>query len=378
MYSVNNKSKNPSALQWAWQRCAAVMLCMVLVFFGCKEDKEAQKMDEEALLKELASAPVAIVPKEDLPEWLQAKIEYLWELYVVRPSHKSWLVIYRGEWNKRTVYHLWHSSSSNCAEIYYDDGTKPLFGTMIPNLNWVLVYQIVDGVVTEPGTKSANRKSIGDKYEFPDISGINDWWGDPDIIKKRLDALQIPDAILSSISTAGLLETFLEFPYLIDIHFGKNYQNAFDGLLIKFNGLRELLKRPDFTDALIEKYISLSEEVKGVRMLSFVEQGKFSLHHFALEIMLAQDAVIENLSEEQEEALFFLSLERAKMKRNYPDIFANYHNVPAALLYTKKIMKDNIAPANMKEPMMEFIQAPLYVEQNVGNYLNEYINSKSR
>jgi len=188
----------------------------------------------------------------------------------------------------------------------------------------------------------------------------------------------MPDAILATISTAGLLETCLEFPYLIDIHFGKNYQNAFDGLLIKFNGLRELLKRPDLTDALIEKYISLSEEVKKVQSLSLVEQGVFSLRHFFLEFTLAQDVVIENLSKEQEESLFLLTAERAKIKRSYSDIFANYHDVAAALLHAKKIMKNEIVPANMKDPLMEFIQAPLYVEQNVVNYLNEYINYKSK
>ena len=207
-----NKLKNHYALQRARQIGAAAMLCMLCVLFGCKENKDEQKMDEERFLKDLESAPVAIVPKEDLPEWLQAMIEFDWEHYVVNPAHKSWLEIYRGEWNKRTVYHYCHAFSSNNAEIYYDDGTKTLFETTtVPDINWVLVYQIYDGVVTEPGTKSAYRKSIGDKYEFPDISKMNDWWGDPDIIKKRLDALQIPDAILVSISTVGLLETCLDF-----------------------------------------------------------------------------------------------------------------------------------------------------------------------
>jgi hypothetical protein len=199
-----------------------------------------------------------------------------------------------------------------------------------------------------------------------------------DIIKNRLDALQIPDAVLASISTAGLLETCLEFPYLIDIHFGNHYQQGFDGLLVKFNGFRELFKRSDLTDALIEKYISLGEEVKGTLIMSLVEQGKFSLRHFVLEFMLAQDVVINHLNVEQEEALFLLLLERAKIKKSFPDIFANYHSLPPALLYAKEIIKDNKASANMREPLMEFIQAPLYVEQNVANYLNEYIISKSK
>jgi len=153
-----------------------ILLLLVFLSFGCRYDNASYKVDEETYFENLHSAPLGIVQKESLPEWLQTKIEYNWEHYVVNPIHKSWLEIFRGEWNKRTVYHFWHVLSSNSAEIYYDDGTKPSFETTdIPDIKWVLIYQIFDGVVTEPDTKSIARKSIGDKYEFPDISGLNDW-----------------------------------------------------------------------------------------------------------------------------------------------------------------------------------------------------------
>jgi len=48
---MNNKSKMPSALQWTWQRCAAVMLCVVctLLFFpsGCST-KSSEEMNSGA------------------------------------------------------------------------------------------------------------------------------------------------------------------------------------------------------------------------------------------------------------------------------------------------------------------------------------------
>ena len=194
-----------------------------------------EQIVSESLFENFYGAPVAIVSKEDLPEWLQEKIEYLWDTYILRHTYRhEKLEIFRGEWNKRTIYHLWHTLSSNNAEIYYEDGNRIVFscnindggllvGTFMSEWkNWELIYQIAGGVVTEQSTKSATRKLIEDRYEFPDISGMNDWWGDPDIIKKRLDALQMPDAILASISTAGLLETCLEFPYLLDIHNNNN------------------------------------------------------------------------------------------------------------------------------------------------------------
>ena len=48
---MNSKLKNPSALQWAWQRCAAVMLCVLctLLFLpaGCGT-KSSEEMDSGA------------------------------------------------------------------------------------------------------------------------------------------------------------------------------------------------------------------------------------------------------------------------------------------------------------------------------------------
>jgi hypothetical protein len=63
---------------------------------------------------------------------------------------------------------------------------------------------------------------------------------------------------------------------------------------------QELLKRPDLVNALLEKYYGLSIDVKSVRLLNSVEKGRFSFRHFVLEFMLAQNIVLENLSEEKE------------------------------------------------------------------------------
>ena len=225
---------------------------------------------------------------------------------------------------------------------------------------------------------SAYRAKIVDKYEFPDLSGIpgmTDWMR-PNIIQERIDAYQIPDALLTSISTEGLLETCLEFPYGIDIFFCNDYQKGFEALLREFNGYRELFKRPDLVDVLIVKYYCLSLDVTQVRTLSLEEQGGFSLRQFVFEMMLVQDVVLENLSEEQERQLFLLSFEHIKIKKSYPDIFSDLNFLPTALLYAKKIMNDNQASADMQYVLSGFIRTPRHVEQDVINYLENYVRNK--
>jgi hypothetical protein len=62
------------------------------------------------------------------------------------------------------------------------------------------------------------QTDVKDAYEFPIKPGTEEWKQlEPATI--RIAALQIPDAVLASISTEGLLETCLHFPYLSDIVF---------------------------------------------------------------------------------------------------------------------------------------------------------------
>ena len=250
---MNNNLKISSALQWAWQRSAVVMLCMVLVFFGCKEDKDAQKMDEESFVKSLETAPVDLVNLEQLPEWLIHQIEF----YGADGDIQLQLRVFRGFWNRRVIYFL-ESFWTNCyyCTVFFESGEKIVwidggydFEKFISeSKNWTLIYQIEPeyGVYGKSALSNISRLSVKDKYEFPDISHLNDWLSE-DIIPRRFKALQIPDNVLANISTAGLLETCLDFPYLISIfHYG-NFQEGIEGLQTVFNGFREILKRTDLT-----------------------------------------------------------------------------------------------------------------------------------
>ena len=127
--------------------------------------------------------------------------------------------------------------------------------------------------------------------------------------------------------------------------------------------------------SLIKKYNDLRFNVERVKAFSLLDIGMFSYRHFVLEMIIAQDVVIKNLSEEQERTLFLLTLEHTKIERNYPDIFSGIHIVPTALLYAKKVIIDNQS-AGMENALSKFIKAPSFVGKDEINYLNEYINVK--
>jgi hypothetical protein len=223
-----------------------------------------------------------------------------------------------------------------------------------------------------------SQTKIKDVYEFP-IKPETEEWRQFETIEKRIVALQIPDAVIITISTEGLLEICLNFPYLTDIFFCDNYQLGFEAIMKEFNGFRELFKRNNLTNVLLEKYQTLIKDAKSLRLQKEIEQGRFTFRHFVLEFILSQDVVFKNLNTEQERQLFLLSIEHNKIKQDYSDIFSNLNDLPRILLYAKKIMTDpnyKFESIEQKKTLSDFIQSPISIDQQTISYLENYINVK--
>jgi hypothetical protein len=217
---------------------------------------------------------------------------------------------------------------------------------------------------------------INEEYDFPIKQG-NKEWEQFESVEKRIEALQIPDFVLIKISTEGLLETCLAFPYLTDILFYDNYQKGFEALSAEFNGFRELLKRKDLMEVLLKKYKTLNSSLTTVRLQKSIEQGRFSFRHFVLEFMLTQDIILSKLNLEQKKHLFFLTSENKKAKSNYTDIFSDLNTLPAKLLCAKIIVDDpefKFESDEQKKVLADFIKAPVYIEQQIIDYIENYIN----
>jgi hypothetical protein len=218
-----------------------------------------------------------------------------------------------------------------------------------------------------------------DVFEFPVKQGSTEWLHF-ETIAERIAALQIPSDVLATISTEGLLETCLAYPYLIDFFFCDNFQMGLKVLKAGFNGFKELFNRCDLPEALLKKYKNFSVEVVDIWSSKDFERGMFTFRHFVLEFMLAQDAVLKSLSLEQEKQLFSLCLEHNIIKRTYSDIFGNLNDVPSNLLYAKKAMNspEFTFENNEQERMLfDFIQAPaIVVDQRIIGNIENYIHSK--
>jgi len=372
-----------------------LLLCSLLIFFllwGCKGDGVEPEsleggIDGKTFFADMNQAPSNLVPKESLPSFLIDKIKIYEELFPDGCGFIATIRFYKGEWKNQTIYFI-YSPLFSCiyCEVYYKDGSKcttnkdEFADFQAASKNWVLIYEVTEESLRSPLTKSGIeyvRTVITDKFVFP-IQPNTGGWAQYKTVFDRIVALQIPSTILMTISTQGLLETCLDYPYLINIHFYNNYQLGFEALLKEFNGFRELLRRTDLPDALIKKYVNMGLDLPDILMQSDVEKGSFSCRHFVLDYILAQDVVLNNLSVEQERALFFLSFEHTQIKSDNPYIFGNLSTIPTCLLYAKKMTRDIDAEVsgNMRQPLQDFIQAPRLVDRNIREYLEEYAKKK--
>lgn len=90
-------------------------------------------------------------------------------------------------------------------------------------------------------------------YHYP-VTVFDDDWQKYYSTAEKYVACQIPDEILSDLSTEELLELVLDFPLLINIYVYDSCEEGIREVAKYFNGLNELLARYDCLDVVLEFY----------------------------------------------------------------------------------------------------------------------------
>ena len=106
--------------------------------------------------------------------------------------------------------------------------------------------------------------SIDTPYAYPVTPGMPEWAA-MDSLRQRVEACQIPEEILSELTTPALIDTVLEFPLAVNLYAYlepfKGWEGAIETLSRQSNGLAELLRRqaedPEGTNAALTERLSL-------------------------------------------------------------------------------------------------------------------------
>ena len=179
-------------------------------------------------------------------------------------------------------------------------------------------------------------------YDYPVKPGTKEWKVFTSRDQKQ-EACQIPLPLLSLMSTPDLLETCLNYPLYGDMMAYNRVQEGFDFVKQGFNGLQELLKREDVGAVLVEKYGKMDPGAIDSNWTS-IEKGEYSFKFFSVEILLAQDAVLVNLSKNNRILLLRESHKKIMAKQQHPEVYSVMGLTNNVLVMGRIMLKENYAP----------------------------------
>ena len=185
----------------------------------------------------------------------------------------------------------------------------------------ILLAAFATGIFSTDRQPWGQRSGGKDGYIFPITpQDTPEEWRKLKSHQEMVDITQIPEDILETMSTRGLIETCLRYPMLGNMFAYSSYPQGLDVLHRQFNGLRELRGRADAADELLAYYISIDYEE-----LVHSDDPFFTLKIMFLDFYMSQDHILLNLDKDERAQLLDVCRETIELKTSrYPEIFSTH------------------------------------------------------
>ena len=194
-------------------------------------------------------------------------------------------------------------------------------------------YDIYSIPYYTPILESMNMPRPEGSYTYPIIPTTKEWSELSDREEKET-VCQVPFDVLSQQTTQAVIQGLWEYPLNLDFFAWNNYQERYDFVYLRLNAYRELLKRPDAALCLLEKYKIVAERQKG-----------YPFSHYILEMHLAQEYFIMQLSADERKNVVKRSLEIIRIIEQDIDFFDVRLKISISLYLIGRIMRyDNYSP----------------------------------
>ena len=162
---------------------------------------------------------------------------------------------------------------------------------------------------------------------------------------ERLAALQIPQEVLHTISTEGLIQTCIDYPGLgnLALNVGVHVPHALQNMMTQFTGMIELTKRPDSGEKMLMRY-SLMDPACILNYDPNLVNIGFSLDFSAFEMMICYDEITKNMHIETKKKLIIQALDKVNKKSQHPEHYAYYSFATSLYIPTKIMLQERYTP----------------------------------
>lgn len=162
-----------------------------------------------------------------------------------------------------------------------------------------------------------------------------DAWASLTTTAQMVQVLQMPSNTLQAISTPGLPATCLDYPFLSDIVMESRLQRDFRTVLGTFNGYDELRQRPEAAALLLRRYQLMTPAC----LPSPDQQGSYSFGFSYVELLLAQDEYLAQLSAAQRRSLLREALAEYAAKKLLVDDVYGYFGLKTTAFVLARVMQ---------------------------------------
>ncbi len=185
-------------------------------------------------------------------------------------------------------------------------------------------------------------QQLDNGYNFPLKPGMPEW-KNLQTHDEMLAALQIPQAILTNMTTKELVITCLNYPLFSDVWAFNSFKTGIETALRNFNGFQELLARKNAGKELINQYTKIKLEEYDNKK-TFIEKGDFKLWVCKIEALLTQDQILDNIEKLDKELLLNESINNGEKFKKSPEysFFNNETNFFLTLKLLSKVNPDNV------------------------------------
>ncbi len=187
-----------------------------------------------------------------------------------------------------------------------------------------------------------NAQSV---WDYPVKPGTPEWEAFQ-THDEMVEACQIPESILNSLTTKELVEVCLDYPLYGDIFAYNSIQDGFrSNVAVRFNGVRELLRRGDNAQCLLDVLTSddLLKLQSQKNVSTTLQIGESILRHSFLEVMMSHESVMANTTPEQQKEIALVAAKNLLVKESSPEFYSNQGMESSAWLLGTTLKKGSKA-----------------------------------
>ena len=244
-----------------------------------------------------------------------------------------------------------------CITILKTPLTWIVYGTVI--IIGLFLFIILQFTRSSDSPAWFDGQGKNDAYDFPVYEKT-----EPLEYVEILNFLQVPESVLKTMSTEGLIETCINYPRFGDMMLYDSFQQGFDKVRNNFNGLNELYIRDDAPAKLINV-------IKSIDLNKLQDAQSSAILYRCICYMVAQDEIINSINNsDAKELLKTLKSHENLIKKRFSDFYGLNNTLFVEFRIYKKLYPEFKSLYDSHIGLQTFVNEGIWININQVEYEN--------